>query len=166
MLEHLVTWLREVVLDARPSILQYTFHQLNYGFFRSTHVTKRPNHLPAQALMSALQMHDESILPLASPSRSSSHEGTLLLYYVSIFVCPVDVWGLGTAYKILATQWPAYIETIKQYNMRSWETFHIPRDDIQLPGVEARNEVGLLFVLNYLLELEGEPEWQFEYTFM
>jgi hypothetical protein len=42
--------------------------------------------------------------------------------------------------------------------MRSRETFHIPRDDIQLPSVEARNEIGLLFVLNYLLKLEGEPE--------
>jgi hypothetical protein len=35
--------------------------------------------------------------------------------------------------------------------------YHGPRNDLQLPRVEASDEVSVLLVLNYLLELESEP---------
>jgi hypothetical protein len=36
--------------------------------------------------------------------------------------------------------------------------YHRPRDDLQLSGVEAGDEVSVLLILNDLLELESEPE--------
>jgi hypothetical protein len=42
----------------------------------------------------------------------------------------------------------------------------IPWNYIQLSSVEARNEVGLLFILDNPLKLEKEPEHQLEYGIM
>jgi hypothetical protein len=36
--------------------------------------------------------------------------------------------------------------------------YHGPRDDLQLSGVEAGDEVSVLLILNDLLEFESEPE--------